>query len=457
MVSKWTLQIGTFITDGQLLCKHANSLLTKAGSDTRSQSFKLTVAVLKGKVEALSIVFVAEKTEANELAFNNYISQIQNNGTKPPIQKYLDLKLAVNAKLDGETRLAACASAAAAKDMLRDLNGVKVALQDLITASKGACTDLERAINGAGKVSKLAEALTSAAALAAPGGGPPRKEAASSRFEIAMTHSVAIPVYSDPMTTHDCANVDMDSPFLVKSVAFTRTPKTEALTAVCEQFKLAFSAWKSRATLGRSGRPVKDTALAADLTTCFSKYKADGVTLELTDTAAANQGLVDGAKVSTFGMAENMDFFSTEVDRLGTYRVALEGVRTVFMAPLNQIDHMLRKKLTPPAPPEEPRSVTECLSFLENLTKDDITAFAVAQFQMYAATVGPHDLLYTPPGYAVGVQVFRQQVIGFAMGTMPKGCSVSKSCVEWSLLETEKHNKPLVRDKMIALKGQVGL
>ena len=236
-VSKWTLQIGTFIADAQLLLNHANSLLTKAGSDSRSQSFKLTVAVLKGKVEGLSIIFAEEQTEENDKAFTAYIAQIKNNGAKAPIQKYLDLKLAVQVKADGETRLASCASAAAAKDMLRELTGVRVALQDLITASKGACTDLERAINGAGKVSKLAEALTSVAVAVAPGAGLPGKASASSRFELAMTHSVAIPVYSDPMTAHDLANVDMDSPFLVKSVAFTRTPKTEALTAVSEQFQ----------------------------------------------------------------------------------------------------------------------------------------------------------------------------------------------------------------------------
>jgi hypothetical protein len=54
--------------------------------------------------------------------------------------------------------------------------------------------------------------------------------------------------------------------------------------------------------------------------------------------------LVATTKPNAFGMAENMSFYSTEVERMASLRVQLTGTRCIYMMQLQDIDTVLSAK-----------------------------------------------------------------------------------------------------------------
>ena len=62
-------------------------------------------------------------------------------------------------------------------------------------------------------------------------------------------------------------------------------------------------------------------------------------------------------------------------------------------------------------------------AFLQTIKENQIKGFASDEFggAIWHATLGPNDLLYTPPVYAVGAQVHKQNVYGLSL------CMIIKS------------------------------
>jgi hypothetical protein len=99
-----------------------------------------------------------------------------------------------------------------------------------------------------------------------------------------------------------------------------------------------------RATIGRSGRPVKDPGLSGTLSKQLHECCRANSVKPLTPKCLAVAELVATTKPNAFGMAENMSFYSTEVERMASLRVQLTGTRCIYMMQLQDIDTVLNAK-----------------------------------------------------------------------------------------------------------------
>jgi hypothetical protein len=246
--SKWTQNITQLLEDAEILHKSAGDILDKYDKEEVANSVKQPLANLKKMRGALLTVFARVSDKMNEAALQEaleaYIEEIKAKTKKPPIQKYLDLSLAITLCIDGETQLLKCETAAEAKACFVKLKCHQLALSDLVTSTKAASQDVERALVGSSKLSKLQSALTHGklaahnATVAGSGTG--------SAFELVQAAAKPIPMYNDPLTPHDHSNIDNCVPYIVKQVvAFKSLKCKDPLSVELEAFSDKFQKWEN--------------------------------------------------------------------------------------------------------------------------------------------------------------------------------------------------------------------
>ena len=386
-------------------------------------AMKLTLEFARGIRQALGVVFVEESSTAESLnTFLDIFKQQdgQPPSKPPPIQKIMDLEVAAALRIRGQAMYKSCMSQAEVKEAGQKLKAPMSAIQELITVAAAALMDIKRAKDGSQRLSKLQKKLGNGPSQSAAAAGTDNKVEAQ-MWELMASQATPIPTYPYPLGNHDKMTIDYAKPFILTGCGFSAdgVKGEEAYGLQNTWFKGKFESFKQRTGKTRGGRAVKDETLRDLLTTKFSEVFRETWTSPLNEAAKGHAELVTATSMQHFGIAPNLDIFSTELEKFATLRIAAEGGRSVVMADFCQIAHyMVRESVVPD---ESAITIERMLTFLQTMTEPTLKAFTEdGSRSLWFATLGPHDMLYTPAGFGLGLQTQRQQVLGYTMGVVVK-------------------------------------
>ena len=308
-------------------------------------------------------------------------------------------------------------------------------MQELVHVCTAACQDITRAENGLARLYKLQKIMVapSVANGSSVGGGKQRP-----LWEPAAAKATEIPVMKWPLSSHDLATMKISAPFIVSGFDLSRDgmkPGQPMLQAVLN-FRTKFDDWRRNNNKTRGGRPLKEEAFATELKTKFADVLKmpggeDGL-IELGSEQAAINDLATAMKLQHFARCPGTEHFSSEVEKYATLRLTTEGTRVVVMTSLLDIAKFL--VATKEVESIEKVSVARALQTVEGMKEESLAKYIGAGMPIFQATIGPHDLLYTPVGYAVGCQVHKQMVTGFVSSVALK-CNIGDAAIaetfEW--------------------------
>jgi hypothetical protein len=174
----------------------------------------------------------------------------------------------------------------------------------------------------------------------------------------------------------------------------------------------------------RKGLRIKEDASRKVILDRFSSFfgKHDLVEVDA-ETAKAVPNLAKVLEPQHFALRAGRDHWVGELEDLPSVRVALEGSRVVVMCRIIDMNQFIK---------DEEGNTDDggilkqtCFYTFRTLHTDKCKAFC-QKYDMFHATLGPHDVLYVPTGYMLGERTGeRQNIIG-----MRASFVINHICVE---------------------------
>ena len=117
------------------------------------------------------------------------------------------------------------------------------------------------------------------------------------------------------------------------------------------------------------------------------------------------QALLENIFPCTYGIESDYSFATNEKDHLAAFRVSYSGTRSVVLARTEALSKFIRGTKEAGADPDKIKTIA---TRFHKFTLDEVRSFAKGAV-LYAATIGCADILYVPAGYTVSEVVSTAQ------------------------------------------------
>ena len=248
--------------EGEHLVMEMNGQIAKYSEPHKdAQFFKPTIDLMKSRLVPLELVLAAtadpqkdtdnfksylidlkEKAQNTSLAHGLGQGDTHAAACAPPIVKFLDLKLLAHLQRSGDQLIRSCSTHEEANDVQAKLQAPKKALEDLIAAAKTSLGDMSKAVLGRKRLVDLEAQLgKTATADIAPAAMP---NTGRRCFDIVADCSGChVQTYSDPLSEHDQAMMDVTAPFVITGNRWAKnmlsekdSPLAVAINKFADQF-----------------------------------------------------------------------------------------------------------------------------------------------------------------------------------------------------------------------------
>jgi hypothetical protein len=228
----------------------------------------------------------------------------------------------------------------------------------------------------------------------------------------AAVDAAAVPRSPASLVSHPVA-LDLSSPFLVTDPELALVAEQPAVKSALLTFS---NMWKSSVLRSNPGRALQKlvpdsdvaAAVAQELTKCCSS-----LALPLPANEDAPQLLASLAP-GIFAIAFGTEAAITEKDALSSFRLTVSGTRMVVLMPAPwALNSLLRVDAT------KPEAMQRMCQAALNMTQEKVIEASRAG-QLWYATIGPGDLLYTPAGW-----LSCEQAAGTSAGGRPRDVQAS--------------------------------
>ena len=373
-----------------------------------------TLKVLKEKLTPLAMILdtsggSSDRLESEMLKYDS--------GKVPfPIEKYRNLKTLEVLQELGVAKYSACANAEDLKQAAKIITSHKQATQQLINVCAAVLVDAERALAGVVRVAKVGTKIEKDNKSAKEGKGP-------TFWDYTAEFSTPIPEAKAPLTDHDTFHRDLSKPFMVTNIDWVKRSikDNNEMNVGVDLFKQKFSKWLAKqATEKRGGQSIRDPTTAKMCQALLCQSFGDAAFTQpywaqASTSAGDCEALKKALEPSFFALAAGEMFASTELECLGTLRLAKEGIRGVVCTKWEDLTAFMRADTS-----DSGMTMEAAKKMLLGMTREKVEKYSKNNpNKIFFATCGVADLLYMPPGYIVAeITLNKSQVLGYRVGVL---------------------------------------